>query len=165
MSILAYVQGHYYHFLLTAHLLALILSMGFAHGCDHQFIRAQKTGDARLIRSTLDTLVRVGKFVMLPSFLVQLVSGALLVELMGMNYNVPWLNTSMLLYVVLIIGGVAGMQLRLAMQKVVPDANAGRESSAPPAEFENLFRLYEVVWYFTNLPFYAILALMIFKPY
>lgn len=149
----------------TAHVLSAAIlfgtGLGIAFFCWFGYRSALKTGKIAILRSALRWTVLADAWFTAPAVVFQVVSGLVLMGLLGWPLGSPWSNAVWSLFV--FTGAcwlpVVAMQFRLSRE-----ANRATSIEALPAWFHRLFRL----WFALGIPAFTAIVLlfylMIAKP-
>lgn len=151
-----------YSLLKTIHIISATLLFGTGFGTYFFMIRATRSGNVEALRVTAATVVLADWLFTTPAVIVQLATGLLLMDRLGIPFSSTWFLVVMAL--TLLVGGlwlpVVGIQLVLS--KMLRELPPG----APlPERFTRLVRIWEGLGYPAFLSGPAIFALMVYKPW
>lgn len=151
-----------YHTLEFIHILSATLLFGTGLGTAFAMWRAHRTGDARVIAAVAQGVVLADWVFTTPAVLIQPATGALLVELHGFPWTLPWLVAALAIYVLVGACWIPVVWLQMRMRDL---ARQAVESGRPlPPLYHRCYRW----WFALGWPAFAgvlaIFWLMIFKP-
>lgn len=151
-----------YHTLEFIHILSATLLFGTGLGTAFAMWRAHRTGDARVIAAVARGVVLADWVFTTPAVLIQPATGALLVELHGFPWTLPWLVAALAIYVLVGACWIPVVWLQMRMRDL---ARQAVESGRPlPPLYHRCYRW----WFALGWPAFAgvlaIFWLMIFKP-
>lgn len=151
-----------YHTLEFIHILSATLLFGTGLGTAFAMWRAHRTGDARVIAAVAQGVVLADWVFTTPAVVIQPATGALLVELHGFPWTLPWLVAALVIYVLVGACWIPVVWLQMRMRDL---ARQAVESGRPlPPLYHRCYRW----WFALGWPAFAgVLAiywLMIFKP-
>ncbi len=151
-----------YHTLEFIHILSATLLFGTGLGTAFAMWRAHRTGDARVIAAVAQGVVLADWVFTTPAVLIQPATGALLVELHGFPWTLPWLVAALVIYVLVGACWIPVVWLQMRMRDL---ARQAVESGRPlPPLYHRCYRW----WFALGWPAFAgvlaIFWLMIFKP-
>jgi uncharacterized membrane protein len=130
-----------YVFLKWTHIVSSTVLFGMGAGIAFFFLRAQRTRDVRVIASVGRDVVLADALFTVAAVVTQPVSGIAMMRLAGYSWTLPWIQMSIVLYV--IIGccwlPVVWLQIRMRDMALAAAANA---SALPPL----YYRCYQ--WWF-----------------
>jgi uncharacterized membrane protein len=125
------------------HILSSTVLLGTGAGIAFFFLRARRTGDVRVIAAVARAVVHADLLFTATAVVVQPATGYLLMRTAGLPLDLPWIRTSLVLFV--IVGccwlPVVWLQLRLRDMAVA----AEQAASALPPQFAQLFRLWTLL--------------------
>jgi uncharacterized membrane protein len=151
-----------YQLLEFIHILSSTLLFGTGLGTAFALWRAHRTGDARVIAAVAQGAVLADWVFTTPAVVIQPATGALLVQLHGFPWTMPWLVAALAIYVMVGACWIPVVWLQLRMRDLAREA-AGTGGPLPPL----YFRCYRW-WFALGWPAFAgvvaIFWLMIFKP-
>lgn len=151
-----------YHTLEFIHILSATLLFGTGLGTAFAMWRAHRTGDARVIAAVAQGVVLADWVFTTPAVVIQPATGALLVELHGFPWTLPWLVAALVIYVLVGACWIPVVWLQMRMRDL---ARQAVESGRPlPPLYHRCYRW----WFALGWPAFAgvlaIFWLMIFKP-
>jgi uncharacterized membrane protein len=123
---------------------------------------AHRTRDAALIAHTARTVVIADAVFTATAVIVQPVSGAALIWLLGYSWREPWILASLALYLLAGLCWLPVVWIQIRLRKFAADA--ARRNEPPSAEYRRLFRIWLALGWPAFLAVIAILVLMIAKP-
>lgn len=143
----------------TAHVISAAIlfgtGIGIAFFCWFGYRLAMRREDVGALRVVLRLTVRADAWFTAPAAAFQLISGLVMVHLLGWSYAAPWFIASVLLY--LFVGAcwlpVVWMQIRLARM-----ADAAQDMAALPAQFHRIFSY----WFALGVPAFAAMLLLFY---
>jgi len=151
-----------YAVLKWAHILSSTVLFGAGIGTALQMVLAQRGGDSRVIAAVTRNVVIADWLTVVPSGILQPLSGYALIRLAGFDPWETWLVASYLLY------GVAGFcwlivaRLQIEMRDLAEAASV-RGEALPSAYHRNYRRWFALGWP-GFLSLVAVYALMVVKP-
>ena len=144
------------------HILGAMVLFGTGLGIAFFMVMAHRTRDAALIAHTARTVVIADAVFTATAVIVQPISGAALISLLGYSWREPWIIASLALYLLAGLCWVPVVWIQMRLRNIAADA--ARRGEPPSAEYRKLFRL----WFWLGWPAFlaviAILVLMIAKP-
>lgn len=151
-----------YHTLEFIHILSATLLFGTGLGTAFAMWRAHRTGDARVIAAVAQGVVLADWVFTTPAVVIQPATGALLVELHGFPWTLPWLVAALVIYVLVGACWIPVVWLQMRMRDL---ARQAVESGRPlPPLYHRCYHW----WFALGWPAFAgvlaIFWLMIFKP-
>ena len=151
-----------YFWLKLVHIVSSTLLFGTGLGTAFFFWRAVRLGEVSAIATTARSVVVADTWFTAPAVIVQPVTGALLVERLGLPWSTPWLSVALALYVFAGLCWLPVVWIQLRLRDLAVQAAHG---GAPlPALFRHYFR----IWFALGWPaFIAVLLtfwLMVMKP-
>ena len=144
------------------HVIGACVLLGTGAGIAFFMVMAHRTRNAAIIAHTARIVV-IGDWVFTASAVIlQPITGALLVEALGWNWNEGWLVLSLVLYVVTGCFWLPVVWMQAKMRDLAADA--ARTCAALPERYHELYR----AWFLCGFPaFFAVLAiiwLMLARP-
>jgi uncharacterized membrane protein len=131
------------------HILSSTVLLGTGAGIAYFFLRACRSRDVRVIAAMAGDVVRADFLFTAVAVVVQPVTGYALMRLSGLPFGLPWIRTSLVLFV--LVGycwlPVVVLQLRLRDMAVA----AAEQGTALPPEFHRAYRL----WFLLGWPAFA----------
>jgi len=144
------------------HILGAMVLFGTGLGIAFFMVMAHRTRDAALIAHTARTVVIADAVFTATAVIVQPISGAALIWLLGYSWREPWIVASLALYLLAGLCWLPVVWIQIRLRNIAADA--ARRSAPPSAEYRKLFR----IWFWLGWPAFlaviAILVLMIAKP-
>jgi uncharacterized membrane protein len=144
------------------HILGAMVLFGTGLGIAFFVVMAHRTRDAALIAYTARTVVIADAAFTAMAVIVQPVSGAALLWLLGYSWREPWIVGSLALYLLAGLCWLPVVWIQMRLRNL--SADAARRGEPPSAEYRKLFR----IWFWLGWPAFlaviAILVLMIAKP-
>ena len=144
------------------HILGAMVLFGTGLGIAFFMVMAQRTRDAALIAHTARTVVIADAVFTATAVIVQPVSGAALVWLLGYSWREPWIIASLALYLLAGLCWLPVVWIQIRLRNLAADA--ARRGEPPSAEYRKLFRIWFRLGWPAFLSVIAILILMIAKP-
>lgn len=155
-------MSEWYLVIKWVHIVSSTVLFGMGAGIAYFFLRAQRTGDVRLIASVARDVVLADTIFTATAVVTQPVSGIALALIAGYPLTAPWLVASMVLYVLIGACWLPVVWLQIRMRNLAADA-AARNAQLP----EVYFRYYRC-WFGLGWPAFAgvlvVFYLMIAKP-
>jgi uncharacterized membrane protein len=144
------------------HILSSTVLFGTGLGTALHMLLAHRSGDVRAIAVTTRNVVRADWLTILPSGIVQPLSGAVLIHLASWNPATPWLVLSYCLFA--LAGGcwIVAVVLQLRMRDLA--AQAAASATALPPAYHRLFALWFALGWPAFLGLVVVFALMVMKP-
>ena len=146
----------------TVHILGAAVLFGTGLGIAFFMWMAHRTRDAALIAQTASTVVIADAIFTATAVVVQPLSGAALIHVIGYSWHEPWIVVSLLLYVFTGLCWLPVVWIQLRLRDLAADA--ARRNAALPADYDRLF----AIWFWLGWPAFlaviAIFAVMIAKP-
>lgn len=144
------------------HILSSTILFGAGVGTALQMVLAHRGGDVAVIAGVTRNIVIADWLTVVPSGVVQPLSGLFLIHLAGFEPWAPWLVASYLLYGIAGVCWLVVVRLQLQMRDLSRDAaDRGR---ALPAAYHARFRLWFILGWPGFLSLVGIYALMVIKP-
>ena len=151
-----------YLWLKWAHVVSSTVLFGMGAGIAFFFIRAQRTGDVRVIAAVSREVVIADAIFTASAVVLQPVTGLAMVRLAGFPLSLPWLRWSIALYVLIGCCWLPVVWLQIRMRNLA--ARAMRDGTALPTEY---FRYYRW-WFYLGWPAFIgvllVFYLMVVKP-
>ena len=144
------------------HVLGAMVLFGTGLGIAFFMVMAHRTRDAALIAHTARTVVIADAVFTATAVIVQPVSGAALVWLLGYSWREPWIVASLALYLLAGLCWLPVVWIQIKLRNFAADA--ARRGEEPSAEYRRLFRIWLALGWPAFLAVIAILVLMIAKP-
>jgi uncharacterized membrane protein len=144
------------------HVLGAMVLFGTGLGIAFFMVMAHRTRDAALIAHTARTVVIADAVFTATAVIVQPVSGAALIWLLGYSWREPWILASLALYLLAGLCWLPVVWIQIRLRKFAADA--ARRNEPPSAEYRRLFRIWLALGWPAFLAVIAILVLMIAKP-
>jgi uncharacterized membrane protein len=131
------------------HILSSTVLLGTGAGIAYFFLRACRTRDVRVIAAVSRDVVRADLMFTAVAVVVQPMTGYALMQLSGLPFDLPWIRTSLVLFVLVGCCWLPVVRLQLRLRDLaVAEAEQGTE--LPPA-FTRLYRL----WFVLGWPSFA----------
>ncbi len=151
-----------YLWLKWAHVVSSTVLFGMGAGIAFFFVRAQKTGDVRVIAAVAREVVIADAIFTASAVVLQPATGLAMVKLAGYPFSLPWLRWSIALYVLIGCCWLPVVWLQVLMRNLA--TRAAQNDMALPAEY---FRYYRW-WFYLGWPAFAgvlaVFYLMVVKP-
>jgi len=151
-----------YLWLKWAHIVSSTVLFGLGAGIAFFFLRAHRTGDARVIAAVSREVVLADALFTATAVVTQPLTGLGMVWLAGYPLSLPWIWISMLLYAVIGCCWLPVVWLQIQMRTLAIDA-AGNGTALPP----HYYRYYRW-WFGLGWPAFAgvlvVFWLMVTKP-
>ena len=151
------------HFALKlAHILGAAVLFGTGLGIAFFMWMAHRTRDPKIIAHTARTVVIADFVFTATAVVVQPITGAGLIHLIGYRWTEPWVAVSLALYVFTGICWLPVVWMQARMRRL---AEAAAQAGAPlPREYDRLFGIWFALGWPAFLAVIAIFAVMIWKP-
>lgn len=144
------------------HILGAAVLFGTGLGIAFFMVMAHRTRDAAFIAQTARVAVIADAVFTAAAVIVQPLSGAALIWLLGYGWREPWIVASLALY---LVAGLCWLPVVWIQTKLRDLAiEAARHNEPPTAEYHRLFRIWFALGWPAFLAVIAILVLMIAKP-
>lgn len=151
-----------YLWLKWLHIISSTVLFGTGAGIAYFFLRAQRTGDARVIAAVARDVVVADAIFTASAVVIQPVTGFLLLWLGGYPFTLPWVWVSILLYLAIGCCWLPVVWLQIRMRNLAIDATKTGRALSP-----DYFRYYRW-WFALGWPAFAgvlvIFWLMVAKP-
>lgn len=151
-----------YSLLKTIHIISSTLLFGTGLGTFFFMLKACRAGNLEALRVTTQTVVTADFIFTSPAVIIQMVTGYLLMQTMGIPFSSRWFALVASLFC--IVGAlwlpVVWMQMR--MRKLIADLPAG---AAIPTEFTRLAYFWERMGYPAGIAMVLLFGLMVYKPF
>jgi uncharacterized membrane protein len=151
-----------YLFVKWLHIVSSTVLFGTGAGIAFFFVRAQRTGDVRVIAAVGRDVVLADMLFTAVAVVTQPVTGFMLMTYAGYPWTTPWLQSSALLYVVAGCCWLPVVWLQIRMRDLAVVAAAAQ--AALTAEYRSCYRL----WFGLGWPAFicvlAVFYLMVAKP-
>jgi uncharacterized membrane protein len=144
------------------HILGAMVLFGTGLGIAFFMLMAHRTRDAALIAHTARTVVIADAVFTATAVVVQPVSGAALIWLLGYSWREPWIVASLALYLLAGLCWLPVVWIQIRLRDL--SLEAARRGEPPSAEYRKLFRVWFCLGWPAFLAVIAILILMIAKP-
>ncbi len=152
----------FHEWLKVIHILSANVLLGTSLGTAFHLWATGRAGDPRIVAASARTAVRAAFLFTAPAAVIQPLTGAMLMSIMGFEAKTPWLIAAYLLYAVAVVCWLAIVWLQAQVRDLAAAA-AARQERLPPA-FESATR----AWIALGWPALAALAvtvgLMVVKP-
>ena len=142
--------------LLTLHILASLVAVGATVSYLFWLRRAVLVPESRSF--TLETIRLLERFMVVPAYVIVLLSGLGLVDRAGWAWSTPWLELSILLFVVLM--GLVGVQARVIKGQIALAADGSSDS----ADYDRAHARGRLLLGLKVVVIIALVYLMVFKP-
>jgi uncharacterized membrane protein len=134
-----------YLWLKWLHIVSSTVLFGTGAGIAYFFLRAQRTGDVRIIAAVARDVVFADAIFTASAVVIQPVTGFLLLWLGGYPFSLPWVWISMVLYLAIGCCWLPVVWLQTRMRDLaIAAANTGSE--LPPAYFRHYRRWCALGW-------------------
>ena len=151
-----------YLWLKWAHVVSSTVLFGMGAGIAFFFVRAQRTGDVRVIAAVAREVVTADAIFTASAVVLQPATGLAMVRLAGYPLSMPWLRWSIALYVLIGFCWLPVVWLQVLMRNLA--ARAAQDGMALPAKY---FRYYRW-WFYLGWPAFTgvltVFYLMVVKP-
>ena len=151
-----------YFTLKLIHVLGAMVLFGTGLGIAFFMGMAHRTRDAAVIAHTARVTVIADLVFTATAVVVQPLSGAALIHLIGYGWQEFWIVASLALYVVAGLCWLPVVRIQLRLRDLAADAAA--RNIRLPQEYDRLFRLWFILGWPAFLSVLVILGLMIWKP-
>ena len=142
--------------LLTIHILSALVAVGGTVSYFFWLRRAALAPESR--KFTLETIRILERFMILPAYMIVLLSGIGLIDRASWGWSTPWLELSILFFVVLM--GLVGVHARVIKGQIALSANGDARS----AEYEAAHSRGRILLLAKVVVIIALVYLMVFKP-
>ena len=142
--------------LLTLHILAALVAVGATVSYFFWLRRAVLAPESRSF--TLETIRLVERRMVVPAYVIVLLSGLGLIDRASWGWSTPWLELSILLFIVLM--GLVGVHARVIKGQIALAA----EGSADSAEYDRAHARGRLLLGLKVVVVIALVYLMVFKP-
>ena len=142
--------------LLTLHILASLVAVGATVSYLFWLRRAVLAPESRSF--TLETIRLLERFMVVPAYVIVLLSGLGLIDRAGWAWSTPWLELSILLFVVLM--GLVGVQARVIKGQIALAADGSSDS----ADYDRAHARGRLLLGLKVVVIIALVYLMVFKP-
>ncbi len=146
----------------TIHILGAAVLFGTGLGIAFFMWMAHRTRDAALIAQTARTVVVADAVFTATAVIVQPLSGAALVHLVGYSWREPWIVASLALYVVTGLCWLPVVWIQMRLRDLAADA--ARRGAPLPPRYDRLFAIWFALGWPAFLAVIALFAVMIAKP-
>lgn len=151
-----------YFLLKTLHILSATVLFGTGLGTAFQMWTAHRSGDVRAIATVAANVVRADLFFTTPAVIVQPLTGAALIHLMGYPPLLPWLEAVYALYALTGLCWLPVVWIQIRVRNLA--AKSAAFGLPLPEDYFRLMRL----WFWLGWPAFlavtAIVWLMVAKP-
>jgi uncharacterized membrane protein len=144
------------------HILGAAVLFGTGLGIAFFMWMAHRTRDAAVVAATARIVVIADALFTATSVMVQPLSGAALIHLMGFSWREPWIVLSLALYLVAGLCWLPVLWIQIRMRDLAADA--ARRNTPLPAEYDRLFGIWFALGWPAFIAVIAIFAVMIWKP-
>ena len=151
-----------YLLLKTLHILSSTVLFGTGLGIAFFMMMAHRTRDAAFIAKTANTVVIADAVFTASAVIVQPLSGAALIWVVGYAWSDRWVLLSLALYVLAGVCWLPVVWIQMRLRDLA--AVAARDNTALPPDYHRLFRIWFVLGWPAFIAVVSILALMIWKP-
>jgi len=152
-----------YNLLLLVHIGSVILLLGVGGGSAFYKYMADRSGNIEVIVHTNKLVVLADWLFTTPSAILQPVTGVMLMNLMGYSWELPWLFTSIILYIFAGVLWLYAVYLQIRMKKMA--LLAQKEKRFVGKDYFRLVKQWTVLGVFSFLAMGGIFYLMVFKIY
>src|SRR5271168_1190596 len=151
-----------YLWLKWAHVVSSTVLFGMGAGIAFFFIRAQRTGDVRVIAAVGREVVIADAIFTASAVVLQPITGLTMVRLAGFPLSLPWLRWSIAVYVLIGCCWLPVVWLQVRMRNIA--ARAMLEGTALPTMYSRYYRW----WFYLGWPAFTgvlvVFYLMVVKP-
>jgi uncharacterized membrane protein len=151
-----------YFWLKLAHIVSATLLFGAGLGTAFFFWMAVRGGNVQAIAVTARTVVLADTWFTAPAVVVQPLTGALLIERMGLPWRTSWIVLALALYALAGACWLPVLWLQWRMRELAADA--ARDRIALPEKFHRYFRFWFALGWPAFIAVLAIFWLMVMKP-
>jgi uncharacterized membrane protein len=155
-------MSEYYLWVKWVHVLSSTVLFGMGAGIALFFLRAQRTGDSRVIAAVARDVVFADALFTTTAVITQPLSGIVLARLAGFPLTLPWLELSIALYLAVGCCWIPVVFLQMRMRRLAEEAAAS--GSALGGEYLRCYRW----WFGLGWPAFSgvlvIFYLMVRKP-
>ena len=151
-----------YNLLLLIHIASIILLLGFGGGSAFYKFMADRSKNLDLIVHTNKLVVLADWLFTTPSVLLQPLTGFMLIDLMDIPWETPWLYTSIILYIISISLWFFAVHLQIKMKTLA--LNTQKKNLQLDKGYYKLVKYWIYLGVFSSFAMGAIFYLMIFKP-
>lgn len=152
-----YIALKFIHILPVCMMLGATLCNGLLH------MQAIRSGKLSAAKSTLENIIQINRYIMAPSFVLIIVSGALLAYEINYKLTENWLAVSILLVSILVIEFLVGSNIEEQMKMSIETALENAEISLPK-QYWSLFNKASSIGGSATIISLIVLFLMISKP-
>ena len=151
-----------YNLLLLIHIASVILLLGVGGGSAFYKFMADRSGNLEVIVHTNKMVVLADWLFTTPSVILQPITGIMLIHVMGISWETPWLFFSIILYIFSITLWLVAVYLQIKMKNLAIEAQHKNEI------LDNKY--FRLVKYWTRLGLFSafmmavIFYFMLFKP-
>ena len=142
--------------LLTLHILASLVAVGATVSYFFWLRRAVLAPESRSF--TLETIRLLERRMVVPAYVIVLLSGLGLIDRAGWAWSTPWLELSILLFVVLM--GLVGVHARVIKSQIALAADGASDS----ADYDRAHARGRLLMGLKVVVIIALVYLMVFKP-
>ena len=142
--------------LLTLHILAALIAVGATVSYFFWLRRAVLAPESRSF--TLETIRLLERWMVVPAYVIVLLTGLGLIDRASWGWSTPWLELSILLFVVLM--GLVGVHARVIKGQIALAA----DGSADPADYDRAHARGRILLALKVVAVIALVYLMVFKP-
>ncbi|MBI3513669.1 MAG: DUF2269 domain-containing protein [Proteobacteria bacterium] len=151
-----------HEWLKVVHILGATVLLGTGLGTAFHLWMADRDGDPRIIAAVARSTVRADFLFIAPAAIVQPVTGAILMSIMGFDPMTPWLVAAYVLFALAAACWLTVVWLQIRVRDLAAAAAARHESL--PSEYHRAMR----AWFVLGWPAFAavivVIGLMVVKP-
>lgn len=151
-----------YFWLKWAHVMSSTVLFGTGAGIAFFFVRAQRTGDVRVIAAIARDVVVADAIFTASAVIVQPLTGIAMARLVGFPLTLPWLRWSLMLYVLIGCCWLPVVWLQIRMRRLAEAA--ARDGGALPAVYARYYRWWVVLGWPAFIGVLIVFYLMVAKP-
>jgi len=155
-------MSEWYLLIKWIHIVSSTVLFGMGAGIAFFFLRAQRTGDARIIAAVSQDVVLADTIFTATAVVLQPVTGLAMVQIGGVPLSTPWIALSLVLYVLIGCCWLPVVWLQIRMRDLA------REAAATGSPLPEAYGRYYRWWFALGWPAFigvlGIFYLMVAKP-
>lgn len=151
-----------YNLLLLVHIASVMLLLGVGGGSAYYKFMADRTRNVEIIVHTNKMVVLADWLFTTPSVILQPITGFMLIPILGMKWDTPWLFFSIILYIFSILLWFIAVYLQIKMKNLAIEAE---QKDAPLSRnYFKLVKYWIALGVFSFFAMAIIFTLMVLKP-
>jgi uncharacterized membrane protein len=154
--------SEYYLWFKWAHVISSTVLFGMGAGSAFIFLRAQRSGDLRVIAAVARDVVVADTVFTTTAVITQPLTGIVLARIAGVPLTVPWLALAIVLYLLVGCCWIPVVALQMRMRRLAADAAAA--GTPVPAEYSRCYRWWLGLGWLALTGVVIIFYLMVTKP-